>query len=338
MTAGDERTAVLVCPGRGSYGKDEIGTLARTVQPGPVATALAAADAARSAQGQPTVRELDAAPTFKPSLHLEGKNAAELIYFSTMAHAATVSTRHRIVGVVGNSLGWYTALAAAGCLSPTDGWRLVATMARLQTRAVGGQILTTTVDDEWRPDPERIAAVDATVAEVAALGDDHFVAPSIRLGGHVVLAGTEKGVAELLRRLPKVKVGEREFPFRLAGHGPFHTPLCAGVAEQARGELASLPVRAPDVHLIDGFGRLHTPWSADPGALLAYTTGAQVTETFDFSAAMRVALRELNPDLIVCAGPGNSLRAPVGHVVVREGYRGMRNRASLFAAGLVVAD
>lgn len=334
----DERIAVLVCPGRGSYGKDELGCIARTLRPGPVADALVLADAARRARREPTVSELDGAASFKPSLHLQGQNAAELIYFATMTHVETLPAHDRIAGVVGNSLGWYTALAAAGCLSPAHGWRLVATMARLQTMAAGGQVLTTTVGDDWRPDPERSAAVDATLAEVNAIGADHFVAHSIRLGGHAVLAGTEKGVVELLRRLPKLKVGDREFPFRLAGHGPFHTPLCASVAEQARVELGDLPIAMPRTHLIDGFGRMHSPWSADPRALLAYTTGPQVIETFDFSASLRVALRELNPDILLCARPGSSLRAPVGHVVVREGYRGVRNRDTLFDSAIVVVE
>jgi len=338
MTAAGRPIAVLACPGRGSYGKEELRSIARALRPGPVADALAVADAARSARGEPTITELDAAPAFKPSLHLKGTNAAELIYFATMAQAAGLASRYRLVGVVGNSLGWYTALAAAGCLTAEHGWRLVATMARLQAAAAGGQVLTTTVDDAWRFDVERAAAVDATLAEVNALGADAGVAHSIRLGGHAVLAGTEAGVEQLLRRLPKLKVGEREFPFRLAGHGPFHTHLCQGVAGQAQAELADLPIAMPVVHLIDGFGRMHTPWSADPQALLAYTLGPQVTETFDFSAAVRVALRELVPDVVVCAAPGSSLRAPVGHVAVREGYRGVHDRESLFAAGIVVAE
>lgn len=328
-------TALLLCPGRGSYGKDELGSIKRTLAPGAVADALAAADQARRARGEPTVSELDGAAAFKPSLHLQGRNAAELIYFATMAHAEQISARYRLVGVAGNSLGWYTALAASGALTPLDGWRLVATMARLQEEAKGGQILTTTVGDDWLPDPARAAGVDAALAEVNAQGAAHFVAPSIRLGGHAVLAGTELGVAELLKRLPQLQVGDRSFPFRLAGHGPFHTPLCADVAARARAELHDLPIAAPAVHLIDGFGRQHTPWSADPRELLDYTTGPQVTETFDFSCAVRVAMRELLPDVLLCGSPGSSLRAPVGHAVLREGYRNLRSKDALFAAGLI---
>ncbi len=331
-------TAVLLCPGRGSYAKPELGWIGRTLQPGPVAEALAASDAWRSQQGRPTIREIDAAPAFRPGLHLDGENAAELIYFGTMAHVEQLRRRYRIVAVAGNSLGWYTALPASGALDPTSGWRLVATMAGLQKQVHGGQILTTTVGEDWLPDAVLARAVATALTSINARGDDHFVARSIRLGGHEVLAGTEKGVQALLAELPKVKVGEREFPFRLAGHGPFHTHLCESTALQAAEALADLPVREPECHLIDGFGNVHSPWSADPRELLDYTTKAQVLETFDFSACVRTAMREFQPDVLLCAGPGASLRAPVGHVVLREGWRGLRTRAALFAAGVIVTE
>jgi formylglycine-generating enzyme required for sulfatase activity len=39
-------------------------------------------------------------------------------------------------------------------------------------------------------------------------------------------------------------------------------------------------------------------------------------ETFDFTACVRTAMREFQPDVLLCAGPGASLRAPVGHTVL----------------------
>ena len=330
-------TAVLFCPGRGSYTKDELGFVGRTVRPGPVTAALDACDDWRRSQGRPTLREIDGAEKFRPGLHLDGENAAELIYFGTMLHQQQLRERYEIVAVAGTSLGWYTALAASGALDATGGWRLVATMAALQKEVAGGQVLTTTVDDEWRPDDSLRRAVRDAVGALRARDDAHFCDFSIRLGGHEVLAGTEAAVTALLATLPQVKVGEREFPFRLAGHGPFHTRLCADVAARARHELATLPITPPRVHLIDGFGRLHTPWSADPHELLTYTTGPQVTETFDFGASVRTAMRELCPDVLLCAGPGTSLRAPVGHAVVAEGYRGATDREAVIARGVVVA-
>lgn len=331
-------TAVLFCPGRGSYTKDELGFVGRTLRAGPVTAALDACDEWRRSQQRPTLREIDGAEKFRPGLHLEGENAAELIYFGTMAQLEHLRERYRIVAVAGNSLGWYTALPASGALDPTSGWRLVATMAALQKQVKGGQVLTTTVDEDWQDNVQLRVAVMAVLHALQDRGEETFCDYSIRLGGHEVLAGTEAAITELLTHLPKVKVGDREFPFRLAGHGPFHTKLCAAVSEQAQQLLADLPMRAPDCHLIDGFGNVHSPWSADPKELLRYTTTQQVLETFDFSACVRTAMREFQPDVLLCAGPGGSLRAPVGHCVLREGWRGVKDKKALFAAGLVVTE
>jgi acyl transferase domain-containing protein len=330
--------AVLFCPGRGAYTKEELGFVGRTVRPGLVADALAACDDWRRSHGREALSAIDGAEKFRPGLHLDGENAAELIYFGTMAHVERLRERFRILAVAGNSLGWYTALPASGALDAQSGWRLVATMAALQKQVEGGQVLTTTVGDDWRTDAALAAAVPQALATLAMRGDEFFCGHSIRLGGHEVLAGTEAAVLELLALLPKVKVGDREFPFRLAGHGPFHTQLCAATSAQAAQMLADLPVREPDCHLIDGFGNVHSPWSADPYELWHYTTHAQVLETFDFSACVRTAMREFQPDVLLCAGPGSSLRAPVGHCVLREGWRGLHDKAALFASGVVATS
>lgn len=331
-------TAVLFCPGRGSYGKDELGFVRRTLRAGPVADALAASDDWRRQQGRPTVTEIDGAEKFRPGLHLDGENAAELIYFGTLAHVEALRERYDIVAVAGNSLGWYTALPASGALDPTSGWRLVATMAALQKQVAGGQVLTTTVGDDWQRNLALEIAIAAVVHALQDRGEAFYCDYSILLGGHTVLAGTDAAVTELLTRLPKVKVGEREFPFRLAGHGPFHTRLCASTSLAATEQLAELPVVAPRCHLIDGVGNVHSPWSASPRELLHYTTHAQVLTTFDFSACVRTAMREFQPDVLLCAGPGASLRAPVGHCVLAEGWRGLRTKAALFAANVIAIE
>jgi len=334
----DRPSAVLFCPGRGSYGRTELGCIVRWLDadlPGlsDVRDTLDLADRARRDAGRPTLRELDGADQFRPGQHLDGENAAELIYFATMAQRPHLLTRYRIEAVGGNSLGWYTALAASGVLTVADGWRLVTTMARLQKEAKGGQILTTTVDEEWRTVPEVVAAIDDLLA--ANRDGETFVARSIRLGGHEVLAGTEAGIRMLLQALPEVQVGSRQFPFQLAGHGPFHTALCRPVAEKALIELKRLDFGPPAVHLIDGLGNQHSPWSAAPEFLRRYTGTTQVTDTFDFTATVRVGIREFQPDVLLCAGPGESLRAPVGHVVLAQGWRGVKTRQELFERELV---
>src|SRR4030095_4320620 len=85
--------------------------------------------------------------------------------------------------------------------------------------------------------------------------------PSIRLGGYAVLAGSEAGVANLLNTLPKVKLGQNLYPFRLMQHGPYHTRLVDGVAAKARERLAGLRFTAPKTTLVDGRGARFTPRS-----------------------------------------------------------------------------
>lgn len=331
-------TAVLFCPGRGSYGREQLGSLGRSLRPGEVQEALMATDTKRREAKQPGILELDAAASFRPSLHLDGRNASELLFFASMAEIEGLRERYRILAVAGNSLGWYTALVAAGSLSVAAGARLIATMARLQQLAKGGQVLTTILDPDWRIDAELATATAVAIEHCNALGEDHFVATSIRLGGHRVLAGTDKGIGELLAKLPQIERGERKFPFQLAGHGPFHTRLCEAVSTKAREELRDLPFRRPQIQLIDGLGNQHSPWATDPAELYQYTTGRQITETFDFSAAVRTALREYNPEVLLCAGPGTSLRAPVGHVLLAEGYRGIDTKSALLDSALVRCD
>ncbi len=323
-------TAVLFCPGRGSYGREELGFLNRHLQDGPVAKILQAQAA--------EILELDAAPSFRPSQHLDGLHAAGLIYFGTLLQLQHLQQRYRIVAVAGNSLGWYSALVAAEALSVQDGWQLVTTLAKLQKQIPGGQILTTCVDEQWREDPQARRQLEQAMAQTLAQGAEYFVAPSIHLGGHEVVAGNPKGLQYLLGLLPKRQVGQRTFPFQLAGHGPFHSKLCTSTAVASQKQLAELAMQQPQLQLIDGLGGIHSPWSGSPKALLKYTLQQQLVKTFDFSQSVRCAIREFNPEVLLCAGPGQSLRAPVGHVVLREGYRGIRSKEDLFQADLIRMD
>lgn len=307
--------AFLLCPGRGSYAKPELGWLhARRAQdPGGVGELV---DRLSELQRQldpdaPSFVELDTAGEFRPARHLPGRHASPLIFACTLADAIRARRETTPVLVGGNSLGFYTALVVAGALPVEQGFRLVTVMARLQEELAppGGQVLWTLLDDDWQPVAARVELLQRLLVEI---GDE--VAVSIRLGGHVVLGGTESGVETLLARLPKVKLGEREFPFRLAFHGPFHTPLLAPVAARAVRELDDLGFRRPSVPLIDGRGYVWSPLWADRDALRAYTLQTQVTETFDFTTMVRTALLEYAPEVVELLAPGTSLRAPVGHV------------------------
>lgn len=309
------KRAALFCPGRGAYTK-------RTMKLLPEDHAwIAEAEALRAEYGLPSLLELDRA-RWDGEVHLRPDHASPLIYAHAMLDAAQAARDHDVVCVGGNSMGWYTAVAAAGALSFADGFRLVQEMSILQMEFTdGGQILYPLIDDQWRIDPR----MSARVAEaIAGAPGDAF--PSIDLGGYAVLAGTEKGVAHLLERLPPVEMGPSLYPYRLKLHGPYHTPLLEGVARKAATQLARLSWSAPRIALVDGRGARFTPWSTDPLELAAYTLGAQITTPFGFTTSVRVALREYAPDLLALPGPGNTLGGICGQVVAMEGYRGIRTR------------
>jgi acyl transferase domain-containing protein len=313
--------AALFCPGRGSYTEKSLGTLSRQDE------LVLAAERLRAEYELEPLLALDGAPRFEPARHLRPANAAALIYVASLLDGRSAQAAHRIVCVAGNSLGWYTALAAAGALSFEDGFRLVQEMALLQEGGEpGGQVIYPRVDEQWRPVPERERALAALLA--SAPGE---VFPSIRLGGYSVLAGTPAGVARLLKELPPVRLGSTSYPFRLAQHGPYHTPLASSVAARAREQLARLDFRPPRLPLIDGRGARWTPLATDVEALRAYTLGAQIDTPYDFTASVRVALREYAPDRLVLPGPGNTLGGVCGQILVELAWRGLASRADFEA-------
>lgn len=322
----------LVCPGRGTYTRSELGGLTRDVAPEARSVRdalLAIADAHRAKVGRTPVSELDRRPRFS-SEHLAGENAAALIFTGTAIDAALLRPEVEVVAVVGNSMGWYSALHVAGVFDFAEGLRLADTLGSYQKDGVvGGQVILPVVDAEWRRDPAALRAVEEAVAEVRSEG--HGVDVSIRLGGYLVLAGDDEAVRRLLARLPKSKVGEKDYPFQLLGHSAFHTALMHPTSARARRDLAELPWRAPRTTLVDGRGSVFRPKSASPRALLDYTLGQQVVETYDFSASVRVVLREFAPDALVLLGPGDSLGGVLGQVLVAEGWNGLDTK-SAFAA------
>lgn len=317
--------AVLVCPGRGAYTSTSLGSL-------PAGHPLVErAEALRAEGGLDSLRALDAADRFDPAVHLRPANAAPLIWLVSLLDCERAVADYRMVAVIGNSLGWYTALTVTGALEFDDGFRLVQGIALLQEEAAGagdagGQVIYPRVGPDWLPQPDLSAAIEG------ALADSGEVFPSVDLGSYLVLAGTDAGVARLLERLPPVQIGERVYPLRLALHGPYHTPLLTGVAAAAAERFSDLRWRTPEVTLIDGRGARFSPWSTDPAELAAYTLGDQLVTPYRFVDSVRVALREYAPAALVLPGPGNTLGGVAGQLIVAEGYQGLRTRADFEAA------
>ncbi|MCB9742495.1 MAG: ACP S-malonyltransferase [Alphaproteobacteria bacterium] len=311
---------LLLCPGRGSYGRAQLGSLQGS------SPTLDRLDAYRASLGRPTLRELDLAERFSPRLHLAGEHASLLTFGATLADLEQLDPeKAHVVAVAGNSMGWYTALCAAGALSLDAAARLVETMGAYQAgNVIGAQLLYPVTGEDWRPDPALAAAVEATLAH-----PDVFV--SIRLGGTVVLGVGRDGQRHALETLPALERGRLTFPLQLPLHSAFHTPLMAATSAGAKLELADLPFTGPVHTLVAGGGRIFRPW-ASPVELADYTLGSQVVDPFDLSACVAAGLGEFAPDAVLLPGPGDNLGSAVAQVMIALGWRGLRDRADFMEA------
>lgn len=320
------RTAVVICPGRGTYNKPELGYLHRH-HAGRMEL-FREFDAIRAESGQEAVTALDGASRFSVSKYSRGDVASPLIYAASLADAQALAGDIEVVAVTGNSMGWYIALAAAGALSPENGFRVVNTMGTLmQTHLIGGQLVYPFTGDDWRDDPARKAELLAEVARINAL-PEHDLALSIDLGGMLVLAGNEAGLRAFEDAQPIV---QERFPMRLVNHAAFHTRLQAPVAQEGRRHLPATLFTQPDLPMIDGRGKIWWPGATDTGALWDYTLGHQVTEPYDFTRAVQTAAREFAPDLFIVTGPGATLGGAVAQSLVLANWRGMSDKESFQA-------
>jgi [acyl-carrier-protein] S-malonyltransferase len=317
-----KQTALVVCPGRGTYNAAELGYL-KTYH-SDKAEMIAMLDALRREQGQAPVSELDAAEKYAPSVHMTGDNASLLIYACALADFAGIDRdKYDVVAVTGNSMGWYLALACAGVLGFEAGGRLVNNMGGIMHRdGKGGQIVWPIVDADWRVDPEKLKFANDLVIE-AEQNPYMTVAVSIQLGGMVVFAADEAGLKWLGERLPK----DDRFPMRLMHHAAFHSALLDHIVPMAREANPMEDFGTGNVAAIDGQGRIWSPKAFDPAAIYNYTLGAQLNRTYDFTRAVQVAAAEFAPDKIIVLGPGTTLGAPTAQALIASGWRGLSGKA-----------
>ena len=316
-----KKSAVVVFPGRGTYGKDELGYLSR--YHADKSDFVGGVDGWRQSQKRVPVSELDNAKAYAASKHASSINASAIIYTCALADFADINRdQFEISAVCGNSLGWYLTLAAAGALAPANAIRLVDTMgALMEDQGKGGQLIYPFVDEEWRASRDRTKAISEALHAGRTAGSAYL---SIRLGGMAVLAGDDAGMAAMEKSLPEA---EERYPFRLARHAAFHTPLLQHVSDAAFQEMSSDIFTTPQIPMIDGRGAIWTNASSDVNALHQYTLGQQIVETYDFSKSIEVAIKEFAPDCLILAGPGSTLGAPIAQELIRHGWLGLTSKS-----------
>jgi [acyl-carrier-protein] S-malonyltransferase len=312
-----KKSALVICPGRGTYNREELGYLAKHhSQQQPM---LSEFDALREAQGQQTLTDLDSSEAYSSARFTRGDNASSLIYACAYADFMAINRdEFDIVGVTGNSMGWYIALACAGALDASNGFKLVNTMGSLMQEAlIGGQILYPYVDEKWIGIPGKRDALLSLTSTIPGL----YV--SIHLGGMIVFAGDEAALKSCEQALEPL---QDRFPMRLLNHAGFHSPLQIPISTQARQQLAEDMFEQPSLPLIDGRGHVWLPGATRQTDLRDYTLGHQVVEPFDFLSSVRSSLREFAPENIIILGPGQTLGGVVAQCLIAENWQGISSK------------
>ena len=309
-----KKRIVVVCPGRGSYTRETSGYLKQfgdSAKPH-----ISWMDNQRKTTGLLALSELDNAP-FKSKIHMAGENASPLIYACSLSDFFSIDQNlYDIVAITGNSMGWYIALVLGGALKIKDGYNLIQEMGSMMKNGIiGGQLIYPFVDENWKFDMERKTMIYSQIKETGS-----FV--SIELGGYIVIGGDQKSIDLLLKKLPTIK----QYPFQIPLHAAFHTPLLTSVSEKAFQQFNLSLFKKPTIPLIDGRGKVWSPYSSNPKELMDYTLGEQVTNTFNFNHSITVAIKEYSPDKIFLLGPGNSLGGAVGQILVDNYWLGINSK------------
>ncbi|MCC2617719.1 ACP S-malonyltransferase [Aestuariibacter halophilus] len=322
-----KQRVVVVCPGRGTYNKPELGYLGRYHSD--KTALLETIDAYRRDQGQPSVVELDSAERYSMATHTAGEHASALIYACAAGDFADIDRdQYEIVAVTGNSMGWYIALATAGALSPASGIDVINTMgSMMKDGVIGGQLIYPVCNADWHLDSQHLRTLQQAMREVNA-DAAHQVYVSIRLGGYWVIAGNDSGLKALEKVLPRI---DDTYPMRLHNHAAFHSPLLAEVSEKGRAALPASGFNPPQIPMVDGRGHIWQPHATDTQALWDYTLGHQVVETYDFTRAIAVSIKEFAPDKLIVLGPGATLGGAIAQTLIQHRWWELGQKSDFIA-------
>ena len=152
-------------------------------------------------------------------------------------------THHAPAIVAGHSLGEYSALVVAGALRLADALPLVRFRAQAMQEAVpvgaGAMAAILGLD---------AAAVAAGCAQAVRESGEAVQAANFNDPKQTVIAGTKAGVDKACELL-KAAGAKRALP--LAVSAPFHSSLMKPAAERLRERLATTPLEAPFIPVID---------------------------------------------------------------------------------------
>ena len=310
----DKKRVLVVCPGRGTYTRETSGYLSKYGDS--ARNQIAWMDKKREEEGMLSLSSLDLKP-FQSKIHMTGENASTLIFACSISDYLSIDQEeYEIVSIVGNSMGWYTALVLGNAITMEGGYELIHTMgSMMKNHVIGGQIIYPIVDDNWKINIENKSNIISKIND-----SECFI--SIDLGGYLVIGGEQDSLDVLLKELPK----KDKYPFQLPFHAAFHTPLLKSISEKALSVLSQSILNKPSIPIIDGKGNIWTPYSANARSLFEYTLGEQVIDVFNFTKAMSVTLKEFCPEKVLLLGPGNSLGGVIGQILIANKWQDISSK------------
>jgi [acyl-carrier-protein] S-malonyltransferase len=166
--------------------------------------------------------------------------AVSLAALRTLTEEKGLALEKRVAFVAGHSLGEYSALAAAGSLSPADTARLLKIRGRAMQQAVpvGRGAMAALLGAEL-PQAQELAAA-ASEGEICQAANDN--AP-----GQVVISGARTAIERAIALAPKF--GARRAVL-LPVSAPFHCALMQPAADAMQQALSEVTITAPAVPLI----------------------------------------------------------------------------------------
>ncbi|OMH33294.1 acyl carrier protein [Motiliproteus sp. MSK22-1] len=310
---------LVICPGRGTYAKQELGYLKRYHSD--KSELISSLDNYRGKQQQTAISELDNRQDFVLKEHSRGDNASPLIYACAYSDFLSIDTnRYEVVAITGNSMGWYIAMACARALGVDQAMQVINTMGNLMHESlIGGQLIYPLVDENWRAIPGRRKQLKEIVEAINSRPECQLFT-SIELGGMLVFGGNNVALNQLTTQLPSE---QERFPMRLYNHAAFHTPLQSPISKIALSRFDQALFDRPQVPMVDGRGQIWTPYSTSLQKLFDYTFGHQVVEHYDFTKAIEVSVKEFAPDKLVILGPGKTLGGAVAQSLINIQWQGM---------------
>jgi len=298
---------VVICPGRGTYTRESSGYLNSSSKAS--SDEIKWMDEQRIVNKLSSLTQLDLEP-FKTKIHMSDINASPLIFACSLADYLSIDrNKYEVVAITGNSMGWYTSLALGQAINLKNAYQLINSMSSILKSQVGGQIIYPIVDKSWKINELKREKVLHKVKEAGA-----FI--SIYLGGYLVIAGKQESLDLLLKELPPID----EYPLQLPLHSAFHSPLLSEVRDKAFSLVHKSIFGKPQIPLIDGRGYVWSPFSSNISELYHYTLDHQVTEAYDFTAAIKVAIKEFCPDKLVLLGPGNTLGGSIAQILIQNNW------------------